>query len=74
MCAGQRLKASVLQSVVLDEYIVPDLDDLRVILIDKQVPRYFRTLRVRAAIHMDLTAGSTGTRVSHLPEIILLVS
>lgn len=52
--------------VKLDEHQVPDLQNVRVIHVDKM-----RGVPTSNAVVVDLTAGATGASVSHLPKVIL---
>ena len=70
---GEFLERAVGLAVVLHEDEVPDFDDLRVVLVHQFAsgPSVFLLLG-RARIHVNLRTGATGTRVAHLPEIIVL--
>ena len=68
------LKAAVGLAVVLHEDEVPDLDDLRVVLVDELAAGCLCLLGVRAAVVVDLRTGSAGARVAHLPEVVVLVA
>ena len=65
---------SVLQTVELDEDVVPDLDDLRMVLVDELSTRELGSLLFGSAVDVYLAAGTAGAGVAHLPEIILLLA
>lgn len=52
--------------VELDEHQVPDLQDVGVVHVHQ-----VRCVSPSDAVEVDLTARTTGTSVSHLPEVIL---
>lgn len=69
MVPGFRLFA-----IELYEYVVPDLDHLRMVFIDQVATRDLRAFGIRSTVDVDLAAGTTGTGITHLPEIIFLIS
>ena len=71
---GQRLEAAVGLAVELHEHDVPDLDDLRVVLVDKVASGHVATLALGARVDVYLGAGATGACVAHLPEVVVLVA
>ena len=74
MLGRERLQRAIRLTVELHEDIVPDLDDLRVVLVDQLDARHFRTLRVVTQVDMDFGARTARTRVAHLPEVIMFVT
>ena len=72
----QRLQRTVSLTVELHEHDVPYLDDLRVVLVHQLAATLARGLALFrcTAVHMNLRAGTTGTRVAHLPEVVVLVA
>ena len=71
---GEGLQATVLQPVELYKDIIPYLYHLWVVLIYQGCPTYLAALGIGPAIHMYLRTGTTGARISHLPEIIFLIA
>ena len=76
VAGGQRLQVAVGHALILHEHEVPDLDHVRVGLVD-QVPAGDAgcgLLLRRADVDVDLGAGAAGARLAHLPEIVVLVA
>lgn len=63
---SSRSKHHRLLPVELDEHQVPDLQDVGVIHVDQ-----VRGVSVADAVVVDLAAGAAGSRVPHLPEVVL---
>jgi hypothetical protein len=63
-----------LSTVELDEYIVPDLDHLRMICIHQSFAVNFFSFFIGPAVNMDFSAGSAGAGIAHFPEIIFFIS
>ena len=61
-------------AVVLHEHEVPDLDHLRVVHVDEVATRDLFSGFIIAQVDVDLRAGTAGTRLAHLPEVVLLVA
>ena len=70
----QRLQAAVGLAVILHEHDVPNLDNLRMVLVDQFLARHLGLLFLRAEVDVDLRAGTAGACVAHLPEVVVLVS
>ena len=70
----QRLQRAVGLAVELHEDEVPDLDHLRMARIDHLAARLGGDLRLIAQVEMNLRAGTAGTRLTHLPEVVVLVT
>ena len=70
----QRLQRAVGLAVELHEDEVPDLDHLRMARIDHLAARLGGDLRLIAQVEMNLRAGTAGTRLTHLPEVVVLVA
>ena len=70
----KRLQRTVGLAVVLHKHDVPDLDHLRIILVDQLTARHLGLLLGCTRIQMDLRARTTRTRIAHLPEVVVLVS
>jgi hypothetical protein len=68
------LQAAIFQTVELHEYIVPDLDHLRMIIVHQVFFRNGFSFFIGTAIHMDLGAWAAWTGIAHLPEIIFFVA
>ena len=71
---GQRLESAVGLAVILHEHEVPDLDNQRIVFVDKACAVGFGAFGLGTQVYMDLAAGAAGARVTHLPEIIVLVA
>ncbi len=74
MLRGQRFKASIFFTIVLDEYIVPNFNHLLVIHVYQITARHFGTFFIRAHVYVNFTTRTTRTRFTHLPKIIFFVS
>ena len=70
------LERAVSLAVELHEHEVPDLDHLGIVLIHKVATTDARGLALLwgTAVDMDLRAGTAGTCVAHLPEVVVLVA
>ena len=70
------LQRTVGLAVELHEHEVPNLNHLRVVLVHQVAARDATGLALLrgTAIDMDLRAGAAGTRVAHLPEVVVLVA
>ena len=71
---GQRLQRAVGLAVVLHEHDVPYLDHLGIVLVHHFPARHLGFFLGRAGVHVYLRAGAAGTRVAHLPEVVVLVA
>ena len=71
---GKFLQRAVCLAVELHEDEVPDLDHLRMARVDHLAARFGGDLRLVAQVEVDFRAGSAGSRLAHLPEIIVLVA
>ncbi|KAI7360092.1 Alanine--tRNA [Hortaea werneckii] len=65
----QRLQSAVRLTVVLDEDVVPDLEHIRVILVDE-----ICSIAIADAVVVNFRARTTGTLVAHFPEVVLHVT
>lgn len=70
----QRLQAAVGLTVELHEDDIPNLDDLGMILVDKELTGYLLLLLLRAEVDMNLRARAAGACVAHLPEVVVLIA
>ena len=71
----QLFQRAVGLAVILHKDEVPYLNDLRIVLIHQLAAGLAVLLLIlRTAVHMDLRAGAAGTRVAHLPEVVVLVA
>ena len=70
----QRLQRTVSLAVELHKYVVPDLDYLRVILIDHLTTGDQCDLSLVAQVEVNLATRTARTGITHLPEVILLVT
>ncbi|KAI5309940.1 hypothetical protein KEM55_002081 [Ascosphaera atra] len=66
---GEGLEGGVRLAVVLDEDVVPDLKDIRVVLVDER-----RGIAAPDPVVVDLAARAARALVAHLPEVILHVA
>ena len=71
---SQGNKRSVGLALELHEDDVPDLNDLRVVLIDEVTTGDLSFLFGRPAVEVNLGAGTARTRLAHFPEVIVLVA
>lgn len=69
MLGRQRSKAAIVLSVVGHEDVVPDFEDVRVVLIDE-----VSGVSTSDSVEMDLATRPTRTNSTHLPEVVLDVS
>ena len=70
----QSFKRTICLTVVLHEYEIPNLNHLRVVFVHQLTTRHLCFLLFRTRIHMNLRAGATRSRVTHLPEVVMLVT
>ena len=70
----QRLKGSVSLAVELHEDNIPYLYHLGIIFVDQQASGRLGLLLWGTAVEMYLRAGATWTRITHLPEVVMLVA
>ena len=68
------LEVSICHTVVLHEHKVPDLDHLGIILVDERCAVDLGTLFIAAEVDMDLAAGTAGTHITHLPEVVMTIA
>jgi len=70
---GQRQEVAGGGAVILDEDVIPDLNDARAIAVDfTHMPGYMlHVAEVRPKIIMDLGTGTARSGFSHFPEVIL---
>ena len=71
---GEFHQMAVSHTVVLHEHEVPNLNHLRVVHVDEVAPRDLFSDFIIAQVDVDLRAGTAGTRLAHLPEVVLLVA
>lgn len=67
VCASTGLftQSKSILPVVLDKHQIPDFQHIRVVHVDEVC-----SISASNAVVVDLTAGPTGTSISHLPEIV----
>ena len=70
----QWLKATISLTIELHEDDVPYLNYLWVILVDKFLSRHLSFLFLGTEVDMNLRARTTRTRVTHFPEVIVLIT
>ena len=70
----QRLKAAVCLAVILHEHQVPDLNHLRVVLVDQLTTGHLGLLLVTAQVDVDFAARAAWAGVTHLPEVVVAVA
>ncbi|MPM36510.1 hypothetical protein SDC9_83108 [bioreactor metagenome] len=61
-------------AVVLHENKVPYFNNLRMALVNKCQSANCLTLGITTQVDMNLRTGTAGTGITHLPEVIVLVS
>ena len=73
---GEFLQRAVGLAVELHEHEVPYLDNLWVVLVHKVTTADAAGLALSlwTGINVNLRAGTTGTCVAHLPEVVVLVA
>ena len=71
---GKFFERTIGFAVVLHEYVVPDFNYLRMALVHQTKSVDFGTLTVGADIDMYFGTRTTGTCITHFPEIIFLVA
>ncbi len=71
---GQWFQTTVCFTVILHEHNVPDFYNLRIVLVDQVFSRYLRLFFCRTLINMDFRTRATRSGVSHLPEVVMLVT
>ena len=70
----QRLQRAIGLAVILHKDQVPYLYHLRIILVDQLSTGHLGLLLIRAQVNMNLRAGAAGTRIAHLPEVVMLIA
>ena len=70
----QRLQRTVSLAVELHEHDVPYLYDLWVVLVYQLSSGHLCLLLGGTAVKVYLRTGTAGTRVAHLPEVVVLVT
>ena len=68
------LQRTVGLAVELHEDEVPDLDHLRMAHVDHLAARLQGDFRLVAQVEVNLRTGTAGTRLAHLPEVVVLVA
>ena len=71
---GQLLERAVGLAVILHENEVPNLNHLRIVLVDQRCTRHSGFLFIAAQVDMHLAARSAGARITHFPEVIVTVA
>src|SRR6185436_9925423 len=74
MFGWKLLEVPIFFAIVLDEYIIPYLNYLWMIIIYQSPAFYFSSFLLCPAIDMYLSAWTAGTRIPHFPKIILFIS
>ncbi len=69
----QRFERAVSLAVILHEYQVPYFDHLRMVLVYHVLPGNGGTFIFRTQVDMDFGARAARSRITHFPEIIVLV-
>ena len=70
----QRFETAVRFAVKLHEDDVPDLNHLWVIFVNQLTTGHLSALFSTTTVHMDLRTRTARTRITHLPEVIVLVT
>ena len=71
---GQRLQLAIGLAVELHEHKVPDLDNQRVAHINHLATGLSLNLLVVTQVDVNLAAGTAGASLTHLPEVVVLVT
>ena len=71
---AQWFQVTVSLALILHEDDVPYLNDLWVILVHQFTSGHLGLLLGRTAVEVNLRTGAAGTRVTHLPEVVVLVA
>ena len=71
---GERFQRTVGLAIVLHENEVPNLNHLRVVLVHQFGTAHGCFFLLAASIDMDFGARTAGTRIAHLPEVVVLVA
>ena len=66
---GKRSQAAVGLAIILDKDVVPDLKNVRIILIDEM-----GGIAAADPVVVNLGAGTARTLVAHLPEVVLHIA
>ncbi|EMR01577.1 hypothetical protein ADICEAN_03282 [Cesiribacter andamanensis AMV16] len=74
MAGGQQFQAAIGLAVKLDEYQVPDLDYLGMVIVDQLPARHPIDLCLGAQVDVNFGAGTAGAGIAHLPEIVFFIS
>jgi len=71
---GEFHQVAVGHAVVLHEHKVPNLNHLRVVLVDEVAASDLLSGFLVAQVDVDFGAGTAGTSLAHFPEVVLLVA
>ena len=71
---GEGAQVAVGHAVVLHEHEVPDFNHLVVVGVHQGGAGDLGAFFFAAQVDMDFAAGTAGTRIAHLPEIVVLVA
>ena len=74
MLGGQRLQLAARLAVELHEHEVPNLDHQMMARVDHVTARDRGDIGLVTQIEVDLAARTAGTRLAHLPEVVVLVA
>ena len=70
---GKRHQGAVRHAVELHEHQVPNLNHLRVVLVDHGTSVHLLALLVAAEVDVDFGTRPAGSRFPHLPEVVFFV-
>ena len=70
----KRNERAVGLALVLHEHDVPDLDNLGIVLVYEFASGSLSLLLGSTRVEVNLRAGTTRTRIAHLPEVVVLVA
>ena len=70
----QRNERAVSLALVLHEHDVPDLDNLRVVLVHEFTSGHLSLLLRCTRVEVNLRARTAGARIAHFPEVVVLVA
>src|SRR6187551_1697090 len=74
MLCRQRFKTSVFQTIELDEYKIPYLYHLRMIVVYQSFSINIFSFSITSAVVMYFSARATRTGITHFPKVIFLLA
>src|SRR5690606_27711501 len=74
MLSRQFLKCTVSLPVKFHEDQVPNLDYLRMVIVNQFLSWLFRDLIIRTKVNVNFRTRATWSHLTHLPEVVFLLS